>query len=195
VRQRRLESPQGGVQSLRNRRVFRRIDRRFLEGPVEVLQRGDVRGFADVLLQLPSGLVLVVDYKKSSSGSRVKRMEKGYDIQASLYRMMISTSEVPDEIRSQPVGVMYYLLNDQQLLSDTTLVAGRSLPGLHVLENDISAGAQALLEQRFAELAAGSVRLNFSDDMKVIERETGIKPYALERSPLLQRFCRPESDR
>jgi hypothetical protein len=44
-------------------------------------------------------------------------------------------------------------------------------------------------------LAAGNVRLNFSDDMKVIERETGIKPYALERSPLLRRFCRPESDR
>ena len=155
----------------------------------------DVRGFADVLLQLPSGLVLVVDYKKSSSSSRVKRMEKGYDIQASLYRMMISSSELTDEIKDQPIGVMYYLLNDQQLLSDTALVADRSLPGLQVLDNDISAGARALLEQRFAELAEGTLRLNFTDDMKVIERDTGIKPYALERSPLLQRFSRPEADR
>jgi hypothetical protein len=31
--------------------------------------------------------------------------------------------------------------------------------------------------------------------MQVIERDTGIKPYALERSPLLQRFSRPEADR
>jgi hypothetical protein len=108
---------------------------------------------------------------------------------------MISTSELPDEIKNQPVGVMYYLMNDQQLLSDTTLVADRPLPGLHVLDNDISSGAQALLEQRFAELAAGTLSLNFTDDMKVIERDTGIKPYALERSPLLQRFSRPESDR
>ena len=155
----------------------------------------NVRGFADVLLQLPSGLVMVVDYKKSSSSSRVKRMEKGYDIQASLYRMMISTSELPDEVKDQPIGVMYYLMNDQQLLSDTALIADRPLPGLHVLGNDISSGAQSLLAQRFAELAQGILRLNFTDDMKVIERGTGIKPYALEHSPLLQRFSRPESDR
>ena len=34
---------------------------------------------------------LVADYKKSSSSSRQKRMEAGYDLQAELYKIMIQS--------------------------------------------------------------------------------------------------------
>ncbi|MBW2245552.1 MAG: PD-(D/E)XK nuclease family protein, partial [Deltaproteobacteria bacterium] len=56
-----------------------------------------LRGTADVVMQHPDGSLSVVDYKKSSSGDRHKRMETGFDLQASLYRAMLETGGPVDE--------------------------------------------------------------------------------------------------
>ncbi len=55
-----------------------------------------IHGKADAILSLDGGNILVVDYKKSSSGARREQMRKGYDSQTSLYRTMLQTG-VQDE--------------------------------------------------------------------------------------------------
>ena len=50
-----------------------------------------LHGQSDLLVGLPSRKLLVVDYKKSSSGKRRDRMRSGFDLQAHLYRLMIRT--------------------------------------------------------------------------------------------------------
>jgi len=48
------------------------------------------------------------------------------------------------------------------------------------------------LRQRFGEVTRGEVLLNNVDDEKTFERTMGIKPYALDNSPLVRLFMRPE---
>lgn len=50
----------------------------------------NLHGKADAILQLPDGALLIVDHKKSGTAGRRKRMEKGWDLQAALYRDMIA---------------------------------------------------------------------------------------------------------
>jgi len=156
-----------------------------------------IHGQTDLLLGLPENRLLVVDYKRSKSTSIRPRMEKGYDIQASLYRVMLESGgprkdeegTLLNRIRkSTETGVVYYMLNDQVSLSDSRLPESGNVPGWYVLENEVAGEAMEGIKQRVEEVSTGEVRLNRQGDVDSLEKQTGIKPYALETSPLIELF-------
>lgn len=157
-------------------------------------------GNADLLLKLPDGRLYIVDYKKSKSKSRRDRMGKGYDSQAHLYRLMLHTGGVTEEnpvldaaIGScNQIGVMYYMLNDQTALADTTGWSGGELGGFHELGNGISTNAMELINERIAQLEDGIVVLNSASDEEWFDKTAGTKPYALDSSPLIRLFMKQE---
>jgi hypothetical protein len=124
-------------------------------------------------------------------------MEKGYDCQANLYRAMLESGGPKDEtdetllsrIRSAArTGIVYYMLNDQVSLSDSVLLESGTVPGWQTLENDVASRAMAMIQQRLAQVRAGEARLNRGGDAEFFEKQAGIKPYALENSPLINLF-------
>ena len=156
-----------------------------------------IHGQTDMLLGLPGDRLLVVDYKRSKSTSRRPRMEKGYDSQANLYRAMLESGGPKDDtdetllsrIRSAArTGIVYYMLNDQVSLSDSVLLESGAVPGWQTLENDVASRAMALIQRRLGEVSAGEARLNREGDAEFFEKQVGIKPYALENSPLIDLF-------
>ena len=156
-----------------------------------------IHGQIDLLLGLPGDRLLVVDYKRSKSTSRRPRMEKGYDSQANLYRAMLESGGPKDEtdetllsrIRSAArTGIVYYMLNDQVSLSDSVLLESGAVPGWQTLENDVASRAMALIQRRLGEVRAGEARLNRYGDAEFFDKQAGIKPYALENSPLIDLF-------
>ena len=156
-----------------------------------------IHGQTDLLLGLPEGRLLVVDYKRSKSTSRRPRMEKGYDCQANLYRAMLESGGPKDDadetllrrIRSAArTGIVYYMLNDQVSLSDSVLLESGAVPGWQALENEVASRAMALIQRRLGEVRAGEARLNRDGDAEFFEKQAGIKPYALENSPLIDLF-------
>jgi hypothetical protein len=46
----------------------------------------------------------------------------------------------------------------------------------------------ALIRRRLGEVSAGEARLNRDGDAEFFEKQAGIKPYALENSPLIDLF-------
>jgi len=162
-----------------------------------------VHGQTDLILELPGGRVLVVDYKRSKSDKRLTQMQKGFDSQATLYREMLKTggpkdprhTEIAARIRAaDQIGVVYYMLNDQVALSDTALPAANAVPGWRTLANDISVEAMARIEARLGEVRVGSLRLNRKDAAEFFEKQAGLKPYALETSPLIPLFSLPPDE-
>jgi len=156
-----------------------------------------IHGQADALLGLPGDRLLVVDYKRSSSNSRRPRMEKGYDSQARLYRTMLETGGPKGEADpalherlqgAQHTGIVYYMLNDQRALSDSRLWDVGSIPGWEPIDRDIASHALALIDQRLREVRHGRLTLNRESEVDTFEKDTGIKPYALENSPLIPLF-------
>ena len=157
-------------------------------------------GNADLLLKLPDGHLYIVDYKKSKSKSRRDRMGKGYDSQANLYRLMLQTGGVAEETptmgaaiaSSKAIGVMYYMLNDQTALADTSGWSGGKLGGFHELGNGISTNAMDLIKERLDSLEKGVVVLNTSEDENWFNKTAGTSPYALDNSPLIRLFMKQE---
>jgi RecB family exonuclease len=158
-----------------------------------------IRGRTDLLLSLPSGSIFVVDYKKSTSRSRRKCMEEGYDLQASLYRRMLRSGKVADggvEALSGAlkeggeIGVLYYMMDDQRALTDTSGWIPRSVSGVQELGSEISRNGEVLVRERILALRAGNIPLNREDDGETFEK-IGVKTYALEDSPLVMRFAHP----
>lgn len=155
-------------------------------------------GNADLLLKLPGNRLYIVDYKKAKSKSRRDRMGRGYDSQAHLYRLMLETGGVTEEnpeldavIGSSPqIGVMYYMLNDQTVVADTSGWSGGKLGGFHELGNGISTNAMDLIKDRIAQLEEGIVALNSAEDEEWFEKSAGTKPYALDNSPLIRLFMK-----
>lgn len=171
-----------------------------LEGILEDLP---VRGSTDQLLRLPGNRLYVVDYKKQAGKTRRERMELGYDHQASLYRTMLQTGgptgRLADELSQHlspenEIAVLYYMMNDQTVLADSNGWLGRDLAGCYELSDDISGNALALIRERVGQLREGVVLLNSSTDEKDFPRQTGIKPYALDRSPLIRLFMKQEDE-
>ncbi|MEH6502078.1 MAG: PD-(D/E)XK nuclease family protein, partial [Pseudoalteromonas distincta] len=168
----------------------------------EVWLKGDlgglgIHGQADALLALPGNRLLIVDYKKSSASSRRTRMERGYDSQVELYRKMLQTGglkdkekvELGDQIKSSDeIGVVYYNMNDTTALSDTGLAESSQLPDWEVLETDVSNEAMSLINERISELHKGKIRLNRDTDAEFFDKKAGVKPYALEVTPLTGLF-------
>jgi hypothetical protein len=158
-----------------------------------------IRGRTDLLLSLPSGHIFVVDYKKSSSSSRRKCMEEGYDIQTSLYRHMLRSGGVVsgggDALAKAlkagaEIGVLYYMMDDQRALTDTTGWIPRTVSGVQELGSGISVNGEELVKERIRSLRAGKLTLNREDDEERF-RKVGVKTYAMESSPLISRFMHP----
>lgn len=127
-----------------------------------------VHGKADCLLRLADGQAVVVDYKKSSSGNRRKRLKAGWDLQVDLYRRM---NVRVDEQSSEPVqriaaalvanrlpGVAYHMLNDGGVLVNGLLDIESD--HLEVIAGDIAEQAVAQIEARFVALRAGRLTIN-----------------------------------
>ncbi|MFC2969488.1 PD-(D/E)XK nuclease family protein [Acidimangrovimonas pyrenivorans] len=153
-----------------------------------------LHGKADEILELPDGDLLIVDHKKSGTRNRSKRMEAGWDLQAGLYRDMIARpirrdGDGMDKLIGHTVGIAYHLMNDGGLLTSGVALANGS-PARDMGEA-VNAQAIVSLTERLAELGAGRVRLNTSEDEDFFEKEAGFKPYALtDGSPLVRAFIR-----
>lgn len=166
----------------------------WLEGMFEGIP---IHGQADVLLGLSDHRLLVVDYKRSSAKSRRPRMQRGYDSQASLYRTMLQTGGPKDKESTElidclskvdQVGIVYYMLNDQTALTDSALIESGGIPGWEVLEGDVASHAIGLIRKRIQEVQKGLLCLNREDDAVYFEKQAGVKPFALENSPLIPLF-------
>jgi hypothetical protein len=162
-----------------------------------------VHGQTDLILGLPGDRLLVVDYKRSSSRKRLTQMQKGFDSQASLYRAMIASGgpknpakvELAARLKAAAeTGVVYFLLNDQTALSDSAPPGAEGIAGWQALGGDIASEALGRIRQHLAEVQAGRVTLNRAGDGKFFEDKAGIKPYALEASPLTTLFMLPDEE-
>lgn len=168
----------------------------WLNGTLDTLP---IHGSADSVVGLPDGRIFVVDFKKSKSAKRRAQMEKGYDSQTSLYRLMLQTGDAKnrdDEMgkalqRGDEIGVLYYLMNDQVAITDTAGWLAGDLSGAFELGAGISTAAMALIRERLKQIKQGEVRLNAEGDEKWFDRNAGITIYALDNSPLLRMFMHP----
>lgn len=173
-----------------------------LSGTLDKKKAVPLNGFADVILALPDGRLVVVDYKKSKSSQRRHRMAKGWDAQADLYRRMLTTGgPVDDEARERlgavkagDVAVLYFTMNDAVALTDRAEWFGGGLSSLAGVEGDVAASVTGRIRDRLAALSAGQVPLNRAGDGAWLEKEAAIKPYALDVSPLVGLFTLPDED-
>lgn len=160
-----------------------------------------VHGKADCLLRLPGGQPVVVDYKKSSSGTRRQRLQKGWDLQVDLYRQMgvriderstDGVHRVAEALSSwsHRPAVAYHTLNDGCVL----LNGIDEFDSAHVelVAGDIAEHALALISARFDALKAGRLETNCTADQKFFQRTAALGTYALEDSPLIAAFMRDD---
>ena len=162
-----------------------------------------IHGNADLLLELSNRQLLVVDYKKSSSSGRKKRMESGYDLQAELYRTMIQTGGVQDETgvsrevagklaffkTEGEIGNLYYLMNDQTALSNTNGWL-TNIGGVNEIHNDVSRVALNVIRTTIENLKCGNIALNSESDKDEFYKKKGLPTYALD-TPLVKLFTKP----
>lgn len=155
----------------------------------------NLHGKADAILELPDGALLIVDHKKSGTKGRRQRMEAGWDLQAGLYADMIARptrreGDGMEPLIGRKVAVAYHLMNDGGLLT-----SGLALPEgspARDMGDAVNAGAVAKLAERLAELGAGRVVLNTTEDAAFFRNEAGFVPYALtDGSALVTAFIRP----
>ena len=144
-----------------------------------------VAGRTDAILTI-LGKQLVLDYKKSGSKGRIKRMESGYDHQLFLYRVMLNDSSAL---------TAYYTMNDATLVVDEniTLKSGDNYT-IVGLDNDCTGSASALIQERVDEISNGELKLNCEDDNKIWETRGVTASYTLEGSPLIGLFIKPECE-
>ena len=154
----------------------------------------NLHGKADAILELPDGALLIIDHKKSGTKGRRQRMEAGWDLQAGLYADMIARpmrreGDGMDPLIGRKVAVAYHLMNDGGLLT-SGLVLPEGSPARD-MGDAVNAGAVAKLAERLAELGAGRVVLNTSEDVAFFKKEAGFTPYALtDGSALVTAFIR-----
>lgn len=162
-----------------------------------------IHGSADLLMQLPDGKIYVVDYKKSSSKKRKERMKKGYDSQASLYRIMLQSGEATftssegskvSVEKDQEIGALYYLMNDQVALADSDSWVTNNLRDFEELGANVSINALPLIRQRLEQVKLGKIMLNKDNDETWYEKNAGIPLYALNNSPLIRMFMHPSTE-
>ncbi|GHE78923.1 hypothetical protein GCM10019059_41950 [Camelimonas fluminis] len=155
----------------------------------------NLHGKADAILELPDGALLIVDHKKSGTSGRRRRMEAGWDLQAGLYRDMIARphrreGDGMDPLIGRKVAVAYHLMNDGGLLTSGLPLTDGSLG--RDMGDAVNGGAVEKLAERLAELGAGRVVLNTSEDEAFFKKEAGFTPYALaDGSALVTAFIRP----
>lgn len=161
-----------------------------------------IHGKADCLLRMPNGQPVVVDYKKSSSGNRRDRLQKGWDLQVDLYRRMeVRVDERSSEGVIQisetltnwptPPAVAYHTLNDGNLLLNG--VDDLDNPDVELVGGDIAKNAVTLISARFTALKQGRLETNTTADAKLFQKSAALSTYALEDSPLIAAFTRDDT--
>lgn len=156
-----------------------------------------IHGQADAIIKLSDGQLIMVDYKRSSSKSREPRMAKAYDSQAYLYIAMLNSKESINKEnetlfehfeKSDTPGIVYYMLNDQTALSDFSNKETTKVANWDYVSKDVSSHAIDLIQTRLKEIKAGTIKLNRQGDEEFFDKEAGIKPYALDDTPLIPIF-------
>ena len=136
-----------------------------------------IKGFIDAILQSPDQ-VFIMDYKKSKSDDRYKRLNAGFDLQTYIYRQIYTQSRGPANMITG-----YFNLNDRVMVLDQAVEGSEAIdvktPELPLEQQ--SEQAVSLVTQRFAELRAGHLTLNQADEAKTW-KSRGIKAYAFENS-------------
>lgn len=155
-----------------------------------------IKGYSDAVIQLPDGTLIVVDFKKSSSGKRRDQMGLGYDCQVRLYEKMISEKigDISLEAKAAKPGIVYFTMNDQHVLSDQNTGLATNTPGLIVVSGDVSVNALKEITDRMLMLRKGIVEMNQQDDKERLEKEKALPGFALEVSPLVMMFSHPVSE-
>lgn len=162
-----------------------------------------VHGKADCLLRLPNGQPIVIDYKKSSSGTRRQRLQKGWDLQVDLYRKMdvrLTEKASAEETRIAETltgwkklpAVAYHTLNDGAVLINGAEVIDDD--HIEAIAGDIAENALLLIKARFEALKTGRLHSNTTADDKFFRTTAALGTYALEDSPLVSAFMRDHSE-
>ena len=92
--------------------------------------------------------------------------------------------------KAREIGVLYYMMDDQRALTDTSGWIPGSVSGVQELGSEISRNGEILVRERIRALRSGTIPLNREDDAETFEK-IGVKTYALEDSPLIMRFAHP----
>ncbi len=155
-----------------------------------------IHGQADCIFRLPNSQIAVVDYKKASINARQEQMTKGYDFQVSLYREMLKAGlpEPHQDLDVSSIEVLYYMMNSQKIISEKPMEGSASVPGWVTIQDDVSVNAMALIKQRVDQIRQGKVILNQDSDESFYTKEAGTKPYALDKSPLVRLFMKPDQE-
>ena len=144
-----------------------------------------VAGRTDAILNI-LGKQLVLDYKKSGSASRIKRMENGFDHQLFLYRVMLD---------DEKALTAYYTMNDATLVvdEDVSLVSEGDF-NIVCIANDCTINASAVMQERVDELKAGEIKLNCIDDDEIWKKRGVTASYSLESTPIISLFIKSERE-
>jgi hypothetical protein len=150
-----------------------------------------IRGRADTVLRLPDDQIIIIDHKKSSSWARRERMQAGWDLQVALYRDMLlrPTADASPEVEGvggKEVAVAYHTLNDGTVLRSGARARNGGSPRVEDLAGAISDRSIALLQERLAQVGAGRLHLNGSEDENFLKKEAKITPYGFGNSPLIR---------
>lgn len=162
--------------------------------------QASIHGQADALVRIGDDQLVVVDYKKSSSGKFEKRMKSGHDLQATLYRTMLKTGgpkgRNADVVREQLEGlrlsgIVYFTLNDQKATADFDLQSSLSVSNWYSVGGDVASEGLSLLRQRLKEVSEGTVAVSERSTLKALEK-AGVTLYALDNSPLAASHVRED---
>ena len=169
-----------------------------------------IHGQADLILALDRDELLIVDYKWSRSSGRTKRMETGFDTQATLYRAMAQTGgpksrrgvpPSPEDKalaarleRARGIGIVYFMMKDRICLGDSELPGSVAIPGWHAVFDDVAQEATTAIRERLEDVRNGIVPLNLETDRESFA-ESGVSTYALDASPLIELFTLPTDAR
>ena len=153
-----------------------------------------VKGFADAVLE-KNNRTFILDYKKSSSTSRLKRLEQGLDLQTYIYRTLYL--QKPTDNPPQGMVTGYYNLNDQVMVVDDMTHVGQPMQGVELNVqapnqppgqpvDDQSSVAIRHIKARLKQLQAGLILANTTQDAERWKK-VGITAYALENNSVIQR--------
>ena len=147
-----------------------------------------IKGFIDAILH-SSDQVFILDYKKSKSDDRYKRLNAGFDLQTYIYRQLYTQSN-----GSANIVTGYFNLNDRVMVLDQAIEGSNDIdvqtPDIPLEQQ--SAQAVDLVTERFAQLRLGQIMLNHASEAKAW-KSRGIKAYAFENS-LVKLAMHPDAD-
>jgi hypothetical protein len=147
-----------------------------------------IKGFIDAILR-SNDQVFILDYKKSKSDDRYKRLNAGFDLQTYIYRQLYSQGD-----RSANIVTGYFNLNDRVMVLDQAIEGSNDIevqtPDLPLEQQSVQ--AVDLVTERFAQLRLGQIMLNHASEAKAW-KSRGIKAYAFENS-LVKLVMHPDAE-